>query len=34
VETMCSNWYVVRRGFQGQPLRPGQFALAAIRSRL
>jgi len=33
-ETIFSNWYVVRRGFQGQPLAPRQFALAAIRSRL
>ena len=29
-ETICSNWYTVRRGFQGQPLTPRQFALAAV----
>jgi hypothetical protein len=29
-ETICSNWYTVWRGFQGQPLAPGQFTRAAI----
>jgi O-antigen/teichoic acid export membrane protein len=29
-ETICSNWYTVRRGFRGQPLAPGEFARAAI----
>jgi hypothetical protein len=29
-ETLHTNWFVVRRGFQGQPLAPRQFVLAAI----
>ncbi len=31
VEMAYSSWFTVRRGFQGQPLTPRQFALAAIR---
>jgi O-antigen/teichoic acid export membrane protein len=34
VETICSGWYVVRRGFQGQPLSVRQFCRAAIFSSL
>lgn len=30
VESMYNNWFTVRRGFQGQPLTPRQFVLAAI----
>jgi O-antigen/teichoic acid export membrane protein len=33
-ETMCSNWFTVRRGFRGQPLAPRQFVLAAIRGHV
>ena len=34
VETACSNWYTVRRGFRGQTLTPRQFALATICGRV
>ena len=33
-ETACNTWFTVRRGFQGQPLAPRQFLLAAIRGRV
>jgi O-antigen/teichoic acid export membrane protein len=29
-EMACNCWYTVRRGFQGQPLTPRKFALAAL----
>lgn len=34
VETMYSSWFVVRRGFQGQPLSVRRFCRAAIFSSL
>jgi O-antigen/teichoic acid export membrane protein len=34
VETIYSSWFTVRRGFQGQPLTPRQFVLAAIRGHI
>jgi O-antigen/teichoic acid export membrane protein len=34
VETIYSSWFVVRRGFQGQPLSVRQFCRAAIFSSL
>ena len=33
-EALYSTWFTVRRGFQGQPLAPRQFALAAIRGHV
>jgi len=33
-ETIYSSWFTVRRGFQGQPLAPRQFLLAAIRGHV
>jgi O-antigen/teichoic acid export membrane protein len=33
-ETIYTNWFIVRRGFQGQPLAPRQFVLAAIRGHV
>jgi hypothetical protein len=32
-ETVCSNWYTVRRGFRGQPLTFEEFVRAAISGR-
>jgi len=34
VETAYSSWFTVRRGFQGQPLTPRGFLLAAIRGHV
>jgi O-antigen/teichoic acid export membrane protein len=34
VETSYNSWFTVRRGFQGQPLAPRQFVLAAIRGHV
>lgn len=33
-ESVYSSWFVVRRGFQGQPLTPRQFVRAALHGRL
>lgn len=33
-ESVYSSWFTVRRGFQGQPLRPRQFLRAAVFGRL
>jgi hypothetical protein len=33
VEMAGNSWFTVRRGFQGQPLTPRRFALAALGGR-
>lgn len=33
-EVIYTTWFIVRRGFQGQPLAPRQFMLAAIGSHV